>query len=118
ILENTRLSDDPRTTACDMRRQRLDGIDLRIRQAGGDPGSLEPGQRLRGFIKIISCRRLDPIDPFSHLAYVEIHLQDALLPPDQLDHERKIDFEPLSDPVASLPEKDIFRDLLTDRAGA
>src|SRR5579859_128207 len=98
--------------------ERMDGKDLWVGQAGGDAGSLEPGQVTGWFVEIVMRRGFDAIDPLPHLAYVEIHFEDAFLPPHPFDHKGKIGFQRLPEPAPALPEKDVLCHLLADGAGA
>src|SRR3990167_9405113 len=49
---------------------------------------------------------------------VEVHLEDPLFRPEQLDQAGKPEFDALAQPAAAGPEKQVFRPLLAQRAGA
>src|SRR5262245_20039412 len=111
----THLGQDPRLTAAHIRARCAHATSLRVRQRRREQrafGCIES----RCWFSVVRLRRsFDAVDPITELGDVEVNLENPLLRPQRFDREREVGFEHLADPVLTLPQEQVLRDLLRDR---
>ena len=81
------------------------------------------GGRLRlearsGLAEVAPARGLDAEDARAELGEVQVDLENAALRPEQLDPDREPGLEALAQPAPAVPEEEVLRDLLAQRARA
>ena len=89
----------------------------RIWQHGGKQGALLRRQLRGRAAEVAFAGRTGTIDAVTELGDVEIDLDDALLWPEQLDEGGEIGFQALAHETAAIPQEQVLRHLLADRAG-
>ena len=90
----------------------------RVGQYGGQLAVLLAREVFGVDAKVMLRRGLCAKHPFIPFGAIEVHLKDPLLGPQQLNQPGKPGFEPFAQPTAARPQKQVFRHLLAQRAGA
>src|ERR1700683_53081 len=96
-------------------------IDLeaqRIGQYDREQRALLACEARGGLVEEVARGRLDAVNAATELHDVQVHLEDALLRPHGLDHDRKHGLKALAHEAAARPQEQVFRHLLGDGAGA
>ena len=98
--------------------RRIDVQAPRIGQHHREQRALRARQPQRALMEEVARGGLDAVDAAAELDDVQIHLEDALLRPQGLDHDREHGLEALAHEAAARPEEQVLRHLLRDGAGA
>src|SRR5690242_9527658 len=91
---------------------------MRVREHGGEHRGLLTRESRGRFMEVRFRGGLHAIHPAAEFRDVEIDLEDALFRPECLDQHREPRFESLANEAPAGPQKEILRDLLSERAGA
>ena len=112
------LTQDLTLTTNDVARRMFGVEPSGVGQSCSNQSRLSAGELLRCRMEMVPGNRFGPINAVAGLHGIQIYFQNSVLTPEHFYQHREVDFQTLSVPGGTRPQKNILGRLLTDRAGA